>query len=102
MKVLQKIPFETSHLDNGRCNFYKLVDPRLIFTGALPHITEDQTKLYFFFHFCYLDFTLFYNVTKSYFPLLYSLGRGNVSLTTSNLTDYLLENSHCAAINGSD
>ena len=43
-------PVETSHVNDGRCNFFKLVYSRHIFAGRLPHIPVNQRELYFSCH----------------------------------------------------
>ena len=43
---------ETSHSDNSGSYLYQLIYTWLVLTCTLPHITKDQTKLYFFFHIC--------------------------------------------------
>ena len=39
---------KATHADNGRGYLQKLVYTRLVLACTLPHIAEDQTKLYFF------------------------------------------------------
>ena len=45
---------KATHSDNGRSHFYQLVHTWLIFTSTLPHVAENQAKLYFSFHLRYL------------------------------------------------
>ena len=45
---------ETSHSDDCRRNLNQLVHARLVLSGTLPHVPEDQAEFYFSFH--YLDF----------------------------------------------
>lgn len=40
----------TAHFNDGRSYLYELVYTRYVFSGRLPHISENQTKLYFSFH----------------------------------------------------
>ena len=40
-------PVETTHPDYRRGNFYQLVNPRLILSGTLPHISKYETELDF-------------------------------------------------------
>ena len=41
---------EAAHLDNCRSHLHQLIYTRLVLASTLPHIAEDQTKLYFFCH----------------------------------------------------
>ena len=43
-------PVEASHINDGRSHFFKLVNPRDIFSRRLPHIPVNQRKFDFFCH----------------------------------------------------
>ena len=89
---------KTSHLDDSRGHLYQLIYAGLILASTLPHVAEDQTKLNFFLHLCYLDFFTF-SISLNKTPLLYLLCRGNMTLTTSYLADNLLKDSHSTSVN---
>ena len=41
---------KTAHLNNQRSDTDKLINPRLIFTGRLPHVPINKTEFNFLFH----------------------------------------------------
>ena len=41
---------KTAHLNNQRSDTNKLINPRLIFTGRLPHVPINKTEFNFLFH----------------------------------------------------
>ena len=42
---------EASHFDDNRCDAHQLVNARLVFAGALPHVPEDKAEFDFPSHY---------------------------------------------------
>lgn len=60
---------KTAHFDYSRSYFDKLVDTGYVFTRRLPHVSEDETKLYLSFHSFILVVLLLYFFNFFYFAL---------------------------------